>query len=185
MQIGEEPDSGWVDGEFELFANGNLNLPMTIYCHDMASNAPQEFISLQELGDQTNFSRYSYPDGEIVVQFEKIRVSPFNLKIDATDRTFAKIIDSRSDQVFDPPDYGSAKGCTAEESQPVSGVANIDLTGTQYALPAVDGLYVAQGKDMSQPVIALSANRQQLDLEINGRCGWLYPQTGLQLHLVN
>ncbi len=186
-QVGEDPDPdiGWVDGEFELFANGDLNLPMTVYCHGMASNDPQEFISLQALGDQSNFSRYAYPDGEIVVQFEKIRINPTDLTVDTTDRTFANTTDTRQDQVFDPPDYGSAKGCTAEENRVVNGSANIDLTGTQYALPAVDEVYVAQGKNMSEPLIVLAASQQQLDLEINGSCGWLIPQQGIQLYLVN
>ncbi|MEM9774005.1 MAG: GON domain-containing protein [Chloroflexota bacterium] len=186
-EMGEAPDPnvGWEDGEYELYANGLTDLPMTIYCHGMNSTSPAEYISLQEVGETVNFSRYTFEDGEILVMFQKIRVDPYNLIVDVTDRTFTETVDTRIEQEFDPPDFGSAKGCTALQSSPVAGEANINLSGTQYTLPSIDGLFVAEGKSLVGESIRESAEGLTVDLSVNGACGWLFPQSDIQLLLVD
>lgn len=187
QENGEAPDPniGWEDGEYELFANGLTTLPMSLYCHEMNTSKPSEYITLQQVGETANYSRYTYEDGEIMVTFEKIRVDPFSLVVDITDRTFAKTVDTRIEQEFDPPDFGSAKGCTALQSNPVAGQANVNLTGTQYALPAVESLFVAEGKGLVTQSVIESEEGLTLDLSVNGACGWLFPQSDLKLLLIN
>jgi hypothetical protein len=41
-----------VDGEYELLAGGKN---LTVYCHDMASPVPREYITLPK-GEQENYS---------------------------------------------------------------------------------------------------------------------------------
>ncbi|MEM8861823.1 MAG: GON domain-containing protein, partial [Chloroflexota bacterium] len=180
-----DPDIGWEDGEYELFANGQTDLPMTIYCHGMAENDPAEFVALAEVGESANYSRYTFPDGEVLVMFQKVRINPHNLEIDTTDRTFAEMIDTRTEPEFDPPDFGSAKGCTLEENPTNVGEANINLSGTPYILaPLEEGMYVAEGKNVIGDQVSLGGEGQTLDLQVNGTCGWLYPNLSLKLLLL-
>ncbi|MFK7802788.1 MAG: GON domain-containing protein [Anaerolineae bacterium] len=177
-----DPDVGWLDGEVELYANGDAQLPMTIYCHDMASNAPTEYITLINTGEPFNFSSYMFPDGAITSIFSKVRVNPVTLEIDGTDRRFAEIIDLRADQVVDTPDFGRTKGCTIEENVPVSGRANINLEGTEYTI-APDSNFQTFGKDLGEHLIEFSNQNQVLELQVNGNCGWLYHSEPLKLWL--
>lgn len=143
-----------------------------IYCHDMAGT-PREFVTLASTGPSVNFSQYTsggYVGGTSVrTQFTKIRIDLTNMRVDISDRTFATSTGDIGGQTA--MSYGVAESC----SGPPTGLANIDLTGTPFAVardsftqtgwyPAGDAVY--------------SNNDQIVDLTGGGACGWTSPTGG-------
>jgi len=82
------------DGEYEILYRG-LGPPMVIYCHNMLSNRPTEFISLKGTG-QTNYS-YAPSAGScrgtsVRTVFTKLRFDSWSLTVKTDDYTFAKTV---------------------------------------------------------------------------------------------
>ena len=96
-----------MDGEYTLWYNGNICIPMQLYCHNVMSDRPTEFLSL--LNTSNNFSMIPV-GGSIVSQgqhtpqrrvqsirteFSKIRINPRNLMVKTDDYTFATTLGER------------------------------------------------------------------------------------------
>ena len=78
------------DGEYQLLHRG-VGSAMTIYCHNVLSDRPTEFISLKE---KNNFS-YAPIGGScwgssVRTSFSKLRFNPWSLTVKTDDYTFAR-----------------------------------------------------------------------------------------------
>ena len=83
------------DGEYRVWLHGDRSRPpCTLYCHNVLSARPTEFLSLPiEEGESTNFS--CFPTGGsargtmLVTAFRKVRLCPWTLLVKTDDFTFA------------------------------------------------------------------------------------------------
>eukprot|EP00565_Helicotheca_tamesis_P002724 CAMPEP_0185730970 /NCGR_PEP_ID=MMETSP1171-20130828/11501_1 /TAXON_ID=374046 /ORGANISM="Helicotheca tamensis, Strain CCMP826" /LENGTH=378 /DNA_ID=CAMNT_0028400123 /DNA_START=60 /DNA_END=1196 /DNA_ORIENTATION=- len=89
----DERDGGNLhDGEYELFYRG-VGQSMTIYCHNVLSTKPTEFLTLPS-GGEMNYSHApvggSCGGNNVLTRFSKLRINPWMLKVKTDDYTFAK-----------------------------------------------------------------------------------------------
>ena len=161
------------DGDYLLYNNGNL---FTVYCDDMSSNMPREYIDLTSTGPWANFSQYTAggasPGKNVRTTFKKLRVNPDNLTVDIGDLTFAwstgALKHSGNTLVTSMP-YGVAMSCT--KAQTANGVGNIDLRWTPFQVSSTFtvGGYMAKGSAV------VTQNYQLVNLTGGGYCGWNAP----------
>ena len=122
------------DGDYLLYNNGNL---FTVYCDDMSSNMPREYIDLVKTGYGANFSQYTAggasPGTNVRTMFKRLRINPASLTVDIGDLTFASstgsLMHSGTVKVTSMP-YGVAMSCTAPQA--ANGTGNIDLRYTPF-----------------------------------------------------
>jgi len=81
------------DGDYELSHKGLGAVPMTLYCYNIQSDRPTEFLSLQQDG-RTNYS-FAPAGGSCVgrgvrTSFSKLRIDPWSLTVKTDDYTFAE-----------------------------------------------------------------------------------------------
>lgn len=163
------------DGNFTLYLDGDATRPWTAFCAHMAT-APAEYLSVDS---QHNSSQYASggasPGTSVVTRFSRVRFDPGSHKIDIADRTFATstgmVNHSGSGTVVTSMPYSVAMDCRGAGS--LGGQAEIDLTGTGFALDAAT-LFATAGNQpggAAQP----SINRERVKLTGGGRCGWNAP----------
>jgi GON domain len=168
------------DGDYLLYNNGNL---FTVYCDDMSTNMPREYIDLVKTGYNANFSQYtqggSSPGSNVRTTFFKLRIDPDSLTVDIGDLTFARsagwLYHSGSVKVTSMP-YGVAMSCTAPEAP--NGVGNIDLRWTPFQ---VNSAFVVGGFE-AKGSAAVSQENQLVSLTGGGYCGWIGPSHSPQLY---
>lgn len=161
------------DGDYLLYNNGNL---FTVYCDNMSTNMPREYIDLVKTGYSANFSQYTAggasPGTNVRTTFFKLRIDPDTLTVDIGDLTFARstgsLLHSGSVPVKSMP-YGVAMSCNKPLAP--NGVGNIDLRWTPFQVnsPFVAGGFQARGS------AAVSQDNQLVSLTGGGFCGWMAP----------
>ena len=130
------------DGHYLLHISDRCKDPTRIYCHNMASNEPQEYITL-ESGAENNFAiiynqrlknRYSCSGparSELYAEqgstnFFKVRLDIASMKIMSRDFTFALTVEGK-----DIP-YGTAGDCySVNTGKCRKGQFKVDLSGTR------------------------------------------------------
>jgi hypothetical protein len=173
------PDAG--DGDYEIQAGPIQAGPaagalVRVYCRDMA-RAPREYLTLLRTratgaGD-ANCSHYgaspNSPPGGQTTCFTRVRLIPSALAVDVGDTTFAikdgtevRFGDNRQDAV----PYATAEDCVSDRSH--TGTANIDLTGTPFAVERDQ--FVLSGWRPAGTA-TLRAFDQVVDLVGGGHCG--------------
>ncbi len=176
---------GSVDGEYTVVVGGR---PITVFCTNMEEGNPATYFTLENTNAESNFSIYILPDSRITARYSKVRFNPRTLEIDRTDSRFAEIevVELEGESADSPndttPDLGVPIGCNIEGQPPQIARANINLAGTPFVI-ASDTAFVVQGPDAVGQAI-ISPSRQQVDLEISGFCGWIWPARQLQLQIV-
>ncbi len=168
------------DGDYLLYNNGNL---FTVYCDDMSSNMPREYIDLVKTGYGANFSQYTAggasPGSSVRTSFTKLRVNPATLTVDIGDLTFAwstgSLKHSGSVKVTSMP-YGVAMSCAA--AQAANGVGNIDLRWTPFQ---VNNTFTVGGSN-AKGSANVTQNKQLVALNGGGYCGWIAPSHTPQLY---
>lgn len=171
------------DGEYTFFLNRNLAYPTNIYCHNMAGN-PKEYLTLNNTGENANFASTAYPGEELITRYAKVRIDLHHLTLDPTDRTFATVSGTVPFYSRVPyNDYGRAVGCNEAQPGAAFGRANIDLTGTNFALDE-SVTFTLNGAEAEGSGAQISQARQLVQLEAGGRCGWVAPDGALQLNYV-
>ena len=162
-------DENAPDGEYMLeLALG----PAEIYCDDMAGT-PKEYLTLQNTSSSANFSQYTtggYVGGtSIRTHYTKVRVDLETLRVDISDTTFSTSTGNIGGETW--MSYGVARNCDWTES----GVANIDLTGTPFAV--MPGSFSQVGW---YPVgsATYSSDDQIVSLTGGGQCGMTSPTDG-------
>eukprot|EP00058_Branchiostoma_floridae_P015298 XP_002600786.1 hypothetical protein BRAFLDRAFT_95072 [Branchiostoma floridae] len=135
------------DGEYTLFPFPN-NVPLRVYCHDMASENPKEFLSLPS-GPDENYA-IVFPDrltdasgGQCTgplqqpytaragtTKFSKLRIKVENCRVEVIrdDYTFAETTGPNK------IDFGHAGDCYSWKQGCAKGMFKVDLTGTELAL---------------------------------------------------
>jgi hypothetical protein len=159
-----------VDGEYTLYVGGDVKRPWAAYCHDMAGS-PREYLTLVNTGSGANFSQYTAGDAspgqDVRTSYSKLRIDPVTLRVHVADQTFAQssgALNHGSELVTSMP-YGVAMSCDTQ----ASGLANLDLRGTSFAVAASAfslGGAAPTGETRS------SVDRRVVDLTGGGYCGW-------------
>jgi hypothetical protein len=164
-----DPDAP--DGEYVIHPNG---MEFTVYCHDMADE-PCEYLTLNNTGPNINFGQYTAggasSGSNVRTVYEKVGIDPETLLVNIGDQTFASSTGSLwhgSTQVTSMP-YGVAADCRGSGSN--TGVANIDLRGTPFA---VDDPFCVGGYNPAGSA-TFSYDDQVVDLRGGGYCGWITP----------
>ena len=157
------------DGLYTLFIDHDPAKPWKAHCHAMNS-APAEYLNVK-VGPSVNFSQYTAGGAvsgtNVRTQYGKIRIDPVTLEVDISDQTFSTSsgqLTHGSESVTSMP-FGVAMSCDAA----ASGVANIDLTGTPFAVSADEFL---QGGAGSSGSATYSSDSRVVNLTGGGFCGW-------------
>lgn len=127
---------GAPDGEYTIYPNNQV---FTVYCHNMATGAPEEYLTLVNTGRNFNFSQYTaggaVPGTDVVTHYTKIRLDPDTLVVDIGNQTFATSnggpLQHGLYKVTWMP-YGAAEACFWPNVP--KGKANIDLRDTPFAV---------------------------------------------------
>ena len=167
------------DGEYCLsVAAGSCTVGARIYCHDMSSCSPREYLTLPA-GPDNNYSetRRNHDDACTtgLIKFEKLGLNLTTMMINSWDWTFTIQRDVNTAAPCDSyPFYGYAYSCTA------SGTAStaVDLTGTTFYIPDdvtwVTVLYTPYMQNVAR-------TRQVFAATCGGDCGGCAPQYPGQL----
>jgi hypothetical protein len=160
------------DGTYTFDVSGHQ---VDIYCYNMAQN-PTEYLSLAKTGTNYNYSTYA-PDQ--TTWYTKVRFYPDTLTVDPQDATFATTVGTDV-QNFPTVPWATAEDCIDYGSH--AGTANVDLTGTPFALApnqlTTQGWYPAGSVSYGQLL-------KTADLTGGGYCGMTgtanYASTPVQL----
>ncbi len=168
-----------VPGDYTIYLNGNVELPLTVHC----AESGQTYINLISNGGTANYATTIIEGQSLTAQYERVRIDPRTLTLDRTDRTFATVTGSLPLNMsrMNDPDYGVAMGCSRMAEGMAEGRANIDLTGTNLALAETLEFQLNGPYDVEVSRIDVSASRQMADLQVLGRCGWIWTTGDFQL----
>jgi hypothetical protein len=179
----KDQDPEAADGVHTLYLGGDVNNPVTIYCHNMAE-MPAAYLEFANSGDGFNYATTSYPGQELITSYTRIRLDLQTLVVDLADRTFATTTGALPDSgLITGNDYATAVGCNAGEAGTVFGQANIDLTGTPFAV-AESVTFVVRGQESEGGEPEIGPDRKIINLAVGGRCGWIAPAGDLTLAYV-
>jgi hypothetical protein len=159
---------GATDGEYTLYIHNEPTYRWKVYCADMAGT-PREYLSLANRGDGFNTSMFASAHGNVVTEYQKLRVDPETLVVDIGDRTFATSTGSAAHdgKTITAMPFGVAMGCDA------TATANINTRGTPFR---IEGSLRDQGTNVDA-VSNLPQDRQAFDVTVGGDCGWVAPTT--------
>jgi len=170
---------GAADDAYTLYVDGDINKPFVVFCYGMAGN-PAEYLPLPNsgVGGNANYSHFVVGGAtrgtDQYEYFHLVRLNPFTLEIDRSDRTFATMVGryEYKPEYEDTHDwrrmnYGEARSCI--RSRDSSSRANIDLSGTPFALHAAA---VAEPTGfLPAGQASFSSGRQVVDVQAGGFCG--------------
>jgi hypothetical protein len=159
-----------VDGDYTLYVAGDGNRPWLAYCANMTSS-PAEYLPLVATMGDHNFSQYTAgaasPGTNVRTNYIMLRIDPATLAIDIGDQTFTTssgaLRHSNSQPVSSMP-FGIAMSCNGQ----ASGLANIDLRGTEFTLASTFQAFGTGGSGGA----TINPDQQQADLTGGGFCGW-------------
>ncbi|XP_067686000.1 A disintegrin and metalloproteinase with thrombospondin motifs 9-like [Haliotis asinina] len=150
-------NNAYGDGEYWIVLEKYNNARVKIYCHDMSSDTPGHFVSLQE----DNYS--VMPTGCFSsycgrTNFTKIKINLNNLQIN-TDHTFAE-------WSCKPGPYGRVMGCSSDAGADC-GTVQVNVEGTSFK--------VSSESTLTGPAdIVFSSNHSVMHGKCNGRCSACY-----------
>ncbi|XP_011638935.1 A disintegrin and metalloproteinase with thrombospondin motifs 20 isoform X3 [Pogonomyrmex barbatus] len=183
------------DGEYPLLIGGRN---MSIYCHEMSSSEPREYLTLPA-GDSENYAeiydkRLRNPHtcpfngqrndscncvselGTVSgrTMFKRVRINPTTLYIIANDYTFSWT------KGMQRVEYGKAGDCYSLTECP-QGRFSIDLRGTALGLsPEITWI-----KEPSSAFLTINRiSNQRIVGKCGGYCGFCKPRTGLKLDVL-
>ncbi|XP_076378705.1 A disintegrin and metalloproteinase with thrombospondin motifs 9 isoform X1 [Megalopta genalis] len=183
------------DNEYNLFVNGRW---MNIYCHDMTTNEPKEYLTLQagfrenyveiyhkRLIDHQSCLYNGYGNGscncatgrEVIfsrTMFRRVRIDLIKLHILENDYTF-----SRSEGK-DRIKYGMVSDCY-NRAYCFQGRFSINLSGTQLKLSS-DVTWKSSTPGISVEINNISS--QHINGKCEGHCGFCNPKFGLKLDVL-
>ncbi|HSN27144.1 MAG TPA: GON domain-containing protein [Kofleriaceae bacterium] len=163
-------DPAAADGDYTLYLGGDRSKPWQAYCADMAKT-PVEYLPLVMLLGDHNFSQYtaggSAPGTNVRTSYMRVRIDPATLKIDIGDQRFATStggLDHPGDIAVTSMPFGIAMSCGSTD-----GLANIDLTGTPFAIAEGFAAHGAGGHGQA----AMDVAQRVAVIEGGGYCGWV------------
>lgn len=163
------------DGPFKLFIDGDPSKPWEAFC--AMSAAPATYLPLSNTGT-ANYAQYTAggarPGVNVRTLYQRVHIDPVLLQVDPNDTTFSSSTGQVSDgmgAVATQVGYGAACDCITGFSQ--TGVANVDLSGTPFAV-APDAFEVSGFRAAGNAVY--SANSKVVNLTGGGYCGCYIPK---------
>ncbi|MCL4561948.1 MAG: right-handed parallel beta-helix repeat-containing protein [Chloroflexi bacterium] len=172
-----EHNSSASDGDY-LIQPGDK--PFLVYCADMAAT-PKEYLNLVSTPGR-NYSQYTAsdntPGSDVLTYYSRVRLAPDTLVVDTSDQTFTSSTGSLTH--LDGPEvtsmpYGVAMDCAGYNS--TTGKGNIDLLITPFAIHSQETFI--DGGNTSGGSATYYANRQFVNLQGGGVCGWINPAPGV------
>ncbi len=172
------------DGVYQIDPDGEGdNQPFEVYCHNMNTEEPKEYLELKQTGENYNYSLYKSGGArtgeDVITHYSKIRINPKTLIVDIGDKTFSSSTGQlyyRGNPTESSGGYGIAWDCITYYSS--EGKANIDLTGTQFKIddniifdPTIPG-HSWKGNGTS----LFEQNRQVVNTTGGGYCGGNIPK---------
>jgi len=159
---------GTADGNYIIDIGAR---PVTVYCKNMAGT-PADYLPLINTSNGANTSYYAAgqntgPNG-LTTAYTKVRFYPSDLTVDGNDTTFSTSTGWNQfggSQNYTWP-YADAGDCRWDFS--AGGTANVDLTGTAFAVAS--NQFSAQGWNPAGTA-SYSANNQIVNLTGGGYCG--------------
>ncbi|XP_019642895.1 PREDICTED: uncharacterized protein LOC109484115 [Branchiostoma belcheri] len=177
------------DGEYTLYPfSAHQDTSVRVYCHNMSSDNPQEFLTLPA-GPDNNFAHRYGPrlqwSGAIwyrctgplfgywgamagTTKFSKVRISfeDSNVRVILDDYTFAT-----TEGKYVP--YGMAGDCYSPTQGCAKGTFQVDLTGTEFVLaPGVQwGMFATWPGELTINDMSISADRTVASGRCGGWCG--------------
>ena len=167
-----------VNGLYWLFYQGNAEQPWAVTCEEMPSSSPKEYINVDS---ETNVSFFTYnlPNNAGVdsfsTRYDKVRINPENLQIDANDDTFATTSGNIRDGYFysnldqDMVPYASAVGCATSAN------SELDLGEGPFSLGA------AFQAGLASPVGSVQ-HYQLSSPSLTSGCGFISTSDQLQIN---
>ena len=166
-----DANPGAGDGDYAISPNSQT---FTVYCHNM-TGTPSEYLTLANTGGNFNYGQYTAggasPGSNVRTNYTKVRLNPATLTVNTGDQVFSslngELNHSGGSLVVKSMPYGTAMGCNGS----ANGTANIDLTGTPFA---VNDTFTPGGAGPSGSA-TFSSNDQVVQVTGGGFCGWNGP----------
>lgn len=165
-----DPFSG--DGDYAVVVAGRS---LVVTCVDMATS-PKEYLTLPNTED-ANYSEYGTGQNTsspaVRTQYTRVRLHPADLTVDITDRRFSASNGGWAQfgaSYHYAWNYAHAADCHSVGSH--TGRANIDLTGTPFAVAADQFVVLST---VPNGTITYSADDKVVDLTGGGYCGDTLP----------
>lgn len=163
------------DGPFTLFVDGDPSKGWSAFC--VMSAVPATYLNLVNTGN-ANFAQYTAggarPGVNVHTTYQRVHIDPVSLQVDPNDTTFS----SSTGQIMDNAGgsatqvgYGAACDCIGSFSQ--TGIANVDLNGTPFAV-APDAFETSGFRSAGNAVY--SADGKVVNLIGGGFCGCYIPK---------
>lgn len=189
------------DGDHTLYLDGDYKRKVTMYCKDMRTGSPKEYLALPRHDGNSNCTfipAVGYCTGEnVLTAFEKIRLDPKTMLVDLYDYNFSEQLggtahwtdaEGKSKMDYSRYPYGCA-WCSLgadDYGKHQYGTANIDLSDTPFQVdPLVDYVFETHentgadcGVKMEDP-----ASRQKFNIRVQGSSGKAYPTYGGKMAL--
>ncbi|XP_078573091.1 uncharacterized protein LOC144859951 [Branchiostoma floridae x Branchiostoma japonicum] len=187
------------DAEYTLYPfPTNKDVSLRVYCHDMASGNPKEFLTLPSGPDQnyaivfadrladgwrcTGALQDPYASRAGTTKFSKLRIKFENSRVEVIrdDYTFAKTTGPNE------VDYGHAGDCYSWKQGCAKGTFKVDLTGTELVL-APDVHWVMEERwpeSLTIHDMSISKDRKVASARCGGWCGHCWP-AGKKMHLMH
>lgn len=192
------------DGEYQMYLGPKFAKPFRLYCLDMATANPRDFLTLQRTSPASTNPSYNYAssvgDGDAFTVFSRIAVqvnAPTDLAVrrDQYDFAVTRKVGGGSDTATL---FGQARTSYqhSDWDAALQGHANIDLTGTPFALAqtvgwtasgggseftAWYGTGACDGRPNCNTAAVISSDRKQVKLNIAGYPGTVAPNGDIRL----
>jgi hypothetical protein len=195
------------DGVYPIDPDGlGVNYkPFDVFCADMASASPKEYLDLRRTtppsaATSSNYATYfsvmvhqdfQCPCGILTMVFSKIRINPMTLVVDVSDRTFAVFTTTTNASCWQSepgcqnagypviPSYAIAKSCVTSDT--MSGRANVDLRDMAFHVAGTDASMFEPEGFAGAGAATIDTDRKQVDLQGGGDCGGFGAGRGLPL----
>jgi len=173
------PDAA--DGYYTLYVGGDVGKPFDVFCLGMGQN-PAEYLPLPNSGEggSSNYTMFNVGGAtrgtDQYEYFHLIRLDPFTLEIDRSDRAFSTLVGryEYKPEYEDTHDwrrmnYGEVRSCVAPRD--TSSHANVDLSGTPFTL--APSVVAVPGGHLPGWTADFSSDRKVVNLRGGGFCGGL------------
>ena len=164
------------DGDYTLYVGSDRASPWKAYC--VMSVMPALTYLPLSTENNRNFSQYtaggSAPGTDVRTSYSRVLIDPTTFTINTGDQRFATSTGSLMQamtQVSSMP-YAVALGCARA---PANGVANVDLSGTKFALTP-DSLEIGGYMPLGTATPIPDGKAQVFELLGGGSCGWYGPK---------
>jgi hypothetical protein len=163
-----------IDGPYTLYLAGNPAKPWTAYCAGMAAT-PLEYLSLTGVNSSQYAAGGASSGMDVTTTYTKVRFDPASLKVDIRDRAFTTsqgtLNHSNMGTMVTSMPYAVAMDCHGNNSN--GGIAQIDLTGTAFALTGQAEF--AEGGNHAGSSFQPDPTNRRATLHGGGNCGWYAP----------